>query len=149
MRAVLQRVSQARVSVKGKVVGGIGEGLLVFLGVGEEDGDADVGYLAEKIPALRVFRDREGKMNLSLKDIGGSLLVISQFTLWGDCRKGRRPSFSRAARPDVAERLYRRFIDALRSQGIPIEEGIFGAMMDVQLVNDGPVTLLLDSTRLF
>lgn len=149
MRAVIQRVSQAQVKVNGAATGTIGPGLVVLLAVGQEDGDGDVAYLVEKIVGLRIFRDREGKMNLSLAQVGGQLLVISQFTLWGDCRKGRRPSFARAAAPDLAQSLYRRFLELAAATGIQVQAGVFGAMMELWLVNDGPVTLLLDSGRHF
>ena len=149
MRAVVQRVSRARVTVAGEVVGDIGVGLLVLLGVGEEDGSQDAEYLAEKIVGLRIFPDDEGKMNRSLGEIGGGLLAVSQFTLYGDCRKGRRPSFISAARPDAAVELYRSFVAEVRGRGIAVETGRFQEQMDVELVNDGPVTLLLDSRKAF
>ena len=149
MRAVLQRVKEARVDVDGECVGRIGPGLLVFLGVVEGDTDGDLEYMLRKIPDLRVFYDDDGNFNRSLTDVGGALLVVSQFTLAGDCRKGRRPSFSKAARPEAAVPLYERFIDEMRAKGIEVATGRFGAMMDVSLVNDGPVTMLLDSTKLF
>ena len=145
MKAVLQRVNRASVTVGGEVVGQIGRGILVLLGVEPDDTDDDARQLADKTIALRIFDDADGKMNLSLKEIGGSLLVVSQFTLLGDCRKGRRPSFIGAAPPEIAEKLYNTFIGAAGSRGIPIATGRFRAMMDVELVNDGPVTLLLDS----
>jgi D-tyrosyl-tRNA(Tyr) deacylase len=145
MKAVLQRVSRASVTVAGEVVGQIGRGILVLLGVESDDTDDDARQLADKAIALRIFDDADGKMNLSLEEIGGSLLIVSQFTLLGDCRKGRRPSFMGAAPPELAERLYNTFIGAAGSRGIPIATGRFRAMMDVELVNDGPVTLILDS----
>jgi D-tyrosyl-tRNA(Tyr) deacylase len=149
MRAVVQRVRNASVAVDGDVVGAIGTGLLVLLGVGRGDAEADGLYLAEKIATLRVFADAAGQMNLALPDVGGEALVVSQFTLLGDCRRGRRPSYSDAAPHPAAERLYRFFVAHLGTLGIPTAEGVFGAMMDVSLVNDGPVTLLLDSQRKF
>ncbi len=149
MRAVVQRVKEAKGEVGGKRVGAIGPGLLIFLGVGEDDSEKDCEYLANKIAHLRIFPDREDLMNLSLIDTGGSALVVSQFTLWGDCRKGRRPSFVRAARPEKAEELYERFIGLLKEKGIDVATGEFQAMMDVSLINDGPVTLMLDSSKDF
>ena len=149
MRAVVQRVKESKVEVGGKRVGAIGPGLLIFLGVGEDDSEKDCDYLANKIVHLRIFPDREDLMNLSLIDTGGSALVVSQFTLWGDCRKGRRPSFVRAARPEKAEELYERFIGLLKEKGIDVATGRFQAMMDVSLINDGPVTLMLDSSKGF
>jgi len=149
MRAVLQRVSEARVRVAGATVGEIGRGLLVLLGVGQGDAETDARYLAEKSAGLRIFEDEQGKMNLSLEEIGGEMLVVSQFTLFGDCRKGRRPGFSSAALPAEADRLYRFYVDCLRQRGVPVATGIFQAEMAVELVNDGPVTLLLDSRREF
>ncbi len=145
MRAVLQRVSQASVSVDGETVGRIGPGLLVLLGVGRGDTDQDAETLARKIVELRVFQDDAGKMNLSLKETRGSLLVVSQFTLYGDTRKGRRPSFDMAAPPEEARRLYERFVEAARAQGVEVETGVFQAMMSVSLVNEGPVTFLVES----
>ncbi len=149
MRAVIQRVKEARVEVEGEVVGRIGEGVLVLLGAGKDDTGEDVRYLAEKILSLRIFEDAEGKMNLSVTDTGGGVLVVSQFTLYGDCRKGRRPSFDKAARPEIAERLYELFVSELRERGAKVETGRFRAMMDVHLVNSGPVTLMLDSKKEF
>lgn len=149
MRAVVQRVKESKVEVDGKRVGAIGPGLLIFLGVGEDDSEKDCDYLANKIVHLRIFPDSEDLMNLSLIDTGGSALVVSQFTLWGDCRKGRRPSFVRAAQPDKAEELYERFIGLLKEKGIDVATGQFQAMMDVSLINDGPVTLMLDSSKGF
>lgn len=144
---MVQRVLRARVTVAGEEIGAIGPGLLVLLGVRTGDTVADAGYLAEKIAGLRVFADREGKMNLSVKDIVGEVLVVSQFTLYGDCRKGRRPSFTEAAPPEVAEELYECFIAELKKQGLKVSSGRFQAHMQVELINDGPVTLLLDSSR--
>jgi len=149
MRAVVQRVKMAKVMIGSEVVGEIGKGLLIFLGVGVEDNSDDADYLASKIASLRIFSDDNGKMNLSLLETGGDALVVSQFTLWGDCRKGRRPSFTRAADPAVANDLYQRFIDLLKGKGIQVAEGRFQEMMDVHLVNDGPVTMLLDSVKKF
>jgi D-tyrosyl-tRNA(Tyr) deacylase len=144
VKTLLQRVSRASVLVDGEVVGSIGPGLLIFLGVERDDGPEDVDYMAAKTTALRLFPDRSGKMNNSLLDSGGSALVISQFTLAADTRRGRRPSFSAAARPELAETLYRRYVDRIRAEGVPVETGVFQAMMEVRLVNDGPVTILLD-----
>ncbi|MFT5324122.1 MAG: D-tyrosyl-tRNA(Tyr) deacylase [Planctomycetaceae bacterium] len=149
MRAVVQRVASASVVVDGKNVGEIEHGFLVLLGVGTDDADADAVALAEKIAGLRVFEDDAGKMNLALNDVGGQMLVVSQFTLFGDCRKGRRPSFVEAARPEKAELLYETFVAEVRGQGIIVETGRFQTHMDVSLVNDGPVTLLLDSRKAF
>jgi len=149
MRACVQRVSEAQVTVDGQVVGKIGRGLLVLLGVGREDAEADAEWLVDKIIELRIFEDDAGKMNRSLADVSGRLLVVSQFTLWGDCRKGRRPSFVAAAPPEDAERLYEHFAALARQRGVPVATGRFRAMMQVALVNDGPVTLLLDSKKAF
>ena len=145
MRAVIQRVSQARVLVDQEVVGQIGRGLLVLLGVARDDTAEQAGWLADKVVSLRVFEDEAGKINLGVADIVGEILVVSQFTLYGDCRKGRRPSFLDAAPPETAIPLYEAFIDAIRAQGIRTATGRFGAMMQVELVNDGPVTLIVDS----
>ena len=145
MRSVIQRVSEASVAVDGEVVGAIGRGLLVLLGVGHEDGAEDVRWMADKLAGLRVFDDSDGKMNLSLLDVGGAMLVVSQFTLWGDCRKGKRPSFVAAAPPETAERIYEEFVSAVRERGVPVETGRFRQHMDVALRNDGPVTLLVES----
>ncbi len=145
----MQRVSEASVEVDGAIVASIGRGLLVLLGVGRDDSDSDLDYMVDKILNLRIFEDSEGKMNLSLLDVGGEMLVVSQFTLYGDCRKGRRPSFSNSAGPDVARPMYLKFIDRVRSSGVTVGEGVFGAMMSVRLCNDGPVTVLIDSERLF
>ena len=149
MRAVVQRVSQAGVTVAGEKVASIGSGLLVLLGVDRNDDQKDAMLLAEKITGLRIFEDQDGKMNLSVSDIKGEMLVVSQFTLLGDCRKGRRPGFSNAAPPEQAEPLCDQFVAFVMMQGVPTQTGIFRADMAVDLVNDGPVTLLLDSKRLF
>jgi D-tyrosyl-tRNA(Tyr) deacylase len=149
MRAVLQRVSSAKVTVDGERVGEIGRGILVLLGVSRADTEKEAVYLAEKTLNLRIFEDADDKMNLSLLDIKGELLVVSQFTLYGDARKGRRPSFIEAAAPDEANRLYEFFVSEARRQAAKVETGKFQAMMDVELVNDGPVTILLDSAKLF
>ncbi len=145
----MQRVSRAQVRVAGEVVGSVGRGFLVLLGVGPDDDEAVAAKLAEKVRKLRVFADDEGKMNRSVDQVGGACLVVSQFTLYGDLRSGNRPGFSRAAPPELAERLYLRFAAALREAGVPVETGRFGREMEVELVNDGPVTLWLDSDELF
>lgn len=147
MRAVVQRVSRADVTVAGEVTGAIGKGFMVLLGVGEGDTPRDADYVADKIANLRVFEDADGKMNLSLADVGGGVLLISQFTLYGDTRHGRRPSFIRAARPEAAVPLYERVKDALLGMGIMVQTGVFQTHMDVSLVNDGPVTLMIDSEK--
>ena len=149
MRAVVQRVSRARVTVNGRIAGEIALGLLVLLGVGREDTESDVNYLAEKIVGLRIFADADEKMNLSVVDVGGSVLVVSQFTLYGDLRKGRRPSFDAAAAPDTAQKLYELFVERIRSAGLRCETGRFQQVMQVELVNEGPVTVLLDSGKNF
>jgi D-aminoacyl-tRNA deacylase len=149
MRAVVQRVSRAKVAVNQEIVGGIGLGLLVLLGVGREDSDADAIYLAEKIAALRIFEDDAGKMNRSVLDVGGSVLAVSQFTLYGDVRRGKRPSFDVAAPPEKARQLYECFVQHIRAAGLRCETGRFQEMMQVELVNEGPVTILLDSAREF
>ncbi|MDX2039233.1 MAG: D-aminoacyl-tRNA deacylase [Isosphaeraceae bacterium] len=149
MRAVLQRVDEASVTVAGEVVGRIGRGWLVLLGVAKGDADDDADKLADKVVGLRAFEDAEGKMNLAVGDVGGSLLVVSQFTLLGDCRSGKRPSFVEAAAPEEADRLYRRFVERIRGQGLEVATGVFRAEMKVSLVNDGPVTLLLDGRKTF
>ena len=147
MRAVIQRASRASVVVEGRVAGEIGAGLLVLLGVGRTDNPESAAYLAEKIVNLRIFSDDAGKMNLSLLDVGGSALVVSQFTLYGDTRGGRRPSYIQAAPPEEANRLYQEFVRSMRGLGIRVETGVFQAHMQVELVNDGPVTILLDSEK--
>ena len=149
MRAVVQRVSSASVTVSEEIVGQIKAGFLILLGVAEDDTQDDLIWLAAKIAGLRVFEDADGKMNLDLQQIDGSALVVSQFTLMGDCRKGRRPSFVAAGRPEKANELYESFVAEMRGLGIPVETGTFQAHMDVALVNDGPVTLLLDSRKTF
>jgi D-aminoacyl-tRNA deacylase len=149
MRAIIQRVKEARVEIEGEVVGQIGKGILVLLGAGKNDMEEDVQYLADKILTLRIFEDSEGKMNLSVTDTGGEVLVVSQFTLFGDCRKGRRPSFDKAAPPELAEELYYLFVRELKERGAKVETGRFRAMMDVHLTNWGPVTLMLDSKKFF
>lgn len=149
MRAVVQRVSRAKVTVNEWVAGEIGLGLVVLLGVGREDTESGVNYLAEKIAGLRVFEDHDGKMNLSILDVGGSVLAVSQFTLYGDVRRGKRPSFDAAAAPDAARRLYELFVERIRGTGLRCETGRFQEMMQVELVNEGPVTILLDSSKNF
>ncbi len=145
MKAVVQRSKHASVTVNDEVTGEIDSGLVVLLGVTQEDTEKDAAYLADKIVNLRIFEDDSEKMNLSLKDLGGALLSISQFTLYGDCRKGRRPNFMKAAKPDKAKALYERFNEFVMDKGVEVQTGVFGAMMDVQLTNDGPVTLIIDS----
>ncbi|MGN7453252.1 D-aminoacyl-tRNA deacylase [Paenibacillus pasadenensis] len=145
MKVVVQRCSSAHVAVDGETTGRIGRGLLLLVGLTHEDGEADLRWMADKIAGLRIFEDESGKMNLSVKEAGGDILSVSQFTLYGDARKGRRPNFMAAARPEQAEPLYEAFNEALRSAGLKVETGRFGAMMDVALVNDGPVTLVIDS----
>ena len=149
MRCVIQRVTEASVTVEGEVIGQIGRGFMVLIGVSAEDTDKDLKYMAEKVPNLRIFEDENGKMNLSLADVGGSILAVSQFTLYGDARGGRRPSFIAAARPEAANALYEQLVGAWRERGFTVETGRFRTDMQVHLTNDGPVTLLLDSTRLF
>src|SRR5437660_3634863 len=149
MRAVVQRVSRAQVNVGNEVVGKIGPGLVVLLGVSKSDAQSDADYLAAKITGLRIFDDQEGKMNLSLADLGGAVLAVAQFTLYGDVRRGKRPSFEAAAAPDLARELYEYFVGKIRESGFICETGRFQAMMQVELVNDGPVTILLDSNRTF
>ena len=145
MRAVVQRVSSARVEIDGEVAGSINRGLLVLLGVGRGDSEKQAHWLADKIAGLRILEDDAGKMNLSVEEVGGSLLVVSQFTLYADCRKGRRPSFTGAAPPQEADRLYQVVVERLRERGLPVATGVFQAMMQVHLVNDGPVTVVVDT----
>ena len=147
MKAVIQRVQSSSVSVDGDIIAGIGRGLMVLLGVSREDQSSDADYLAEKIVHLRIFEDDQGKMNRSLLDTGGEMLVVSQFTLLGDCRKGRRPSFISAAPPESADRLYEYFVEQVRNKDVRVQTGRFQAMMAVSLINDGPVTLILESPR--
>lgn len=146
---MVQRVSRAKVSVRGETSGEIGRGLLVLLGVAREDSESEADHLAKKIAGLRIFEDEHGKMNRSVAEIGGALLVVSQFTLYGDARKGKRPSFDAAAPPEVARHLYQRFIDDIKTLGIPCQSGRFQEDMQVELLNDGPVTILLDSSKSF
>lgn len=149
MRAVVQRVSRAKVTVNDWTSGEIGLGLLVLLAVGHEDTDSDVIYIADKIAGLRIFQDNDGKMNLSVQDVGGSILAVSQFTLYGDVRRGKRPSFDDAAPPELARRLYELFVQKIQAAGLRCETGRFQEMMQVELVNEGPVTILLDSRKSF
>lgn len=149
MRAVVQRVKRASVRVNGAITGEIGPGLLVLLGVGKEDEESDADYLAAKVAGLRIFEDDAGKMNLSVTDVTGGVLAVSQFTLYGDVRKGKRPSFDSAAEPQRARQLYESFVARVRALGLPCETGIFQETMEVELVNSGPVTILLDSRKLF
>jgi D-aminoacyl-tRNA deacylase len=149
MRAVIQRVARAQVTVESEITGAVGLGLLVLLGVATSDTEADADYLIDKITGLRIFEDSEGKMNLSVADVQGAILAVSQFTLYGDARKGRRPSFDAAARPEQAKKLYEYFVEKIRAAGLKCETGRFQAEMKVELVNDGPVTILLDSARTF
>ena len=149
MRAVIQRVTSSVVRVEGRITGSIGKGFMVLLGISTDDKDEDLSYIEEKISGLRVFEDEDGKMNLPLSDVGGEILVVSQFTLYGDARKGRRPSFIRAAKGTEAEAIYEELLMRLRSRGFRVETGEFGEMMEVTIVNDGPVTILLDSEKKF
>jgi len=149
MRAVVQRVLRGRVVVEGETVGEIGPGFVVLLGVSRDDTEADADYLAEKVAGLRVFEDEQGRMNRPLQDVGGAVLAVSQFTLYGDVRRGRRPGFDRAARPEQAEPLYQRFVEQLRARGLTVATGRFQTHMEVELVNDGPVTILVDSEKTF
>ncbi len=147
MRAVVQRVKKCSVEVGGKIVGDIEKGLLLLLGIKEDDDQKDIDYIKDKVVNLRVFEDEEGKMNLSLKDIGGKIMIVSQFTLYGDCRKGRRPSFIKAANPDAAQEIYKKFVAEFKKTGICVQQGVFQAHMDISLINDGPVTIMLDSEK--
>ena len=149
MRMVCQRVLEAKVTVNDQPVGSIGKGLLVYLGVGKGDTINDAQYMSDKIVNLRIFADEAGKMNLSIQDVAGSILLISNFTLHGDCRKGRRPGFDAAAEPTLAEQLYEKVADLIAARGVPVEKGLFGQYMQVTSINDGPVTFLLDSSKLF
>jgi D-aminoacyl-tRNA deacylase len=149
MRAVIQRVSRARVTVNGEAAGEIGPGLLVLVGVGHDDTEADADYLADKVAGLRIFEDGEGKMNRAVGENGGAVLAVSQFTLYGDARRGKRPSFDRAAGPEQARGLYEHFVHRIRAAGLRCETGRFQEMMQVELVNEGPVTILLDSQKTF
>jgi D-tyrosyl-tRNA(Tyr) deacylase len=149
MRAVVQRVSRARVTVDGEITGDISHGILIFLGVAQEDTHSDADYLADKVAGLRIFEDDAGKMNLSVTDVGGAILAVSQFTLFGDVRRGKRPSFDAAARPEKARELYEYFVSRVRALGLRCETGRFQEMMTVELANEGPVTILLDSQKLF
>jgi D-tyrosyl-tRNA(Tyr) deacylase len=149
MRAVIQRVLEAVVKVNDKLVGQIGRGLLVYLGVGKEDGLKDAEFIADKLVNLRIFADEAGKMNRSVLDVGGQILLVSNFTLYGDCRKGRRPGFDAAAEPALAQQLYEKVIELVGKSGVTVEKGVFGEYMYVSSINDGPVTFLLDSSRLF
>jgi D-tyrosyl-tRNA(Tyr) deacylase len=144
MRAVVQRVKKASVTVDGKIVGSIERGLMVLLGIHEKDTINELLWMAEKLVKLRIFEDEEGKMNISVKDIGGDILLVSQFTLYGDLKKGTRPSYIEAARPEVAIPLYEKMIETLKNEGLRVETGVFGAMMDVELINSGPVTIILE-----
>ena len=146
---VCQRVLEAEVKVNGEQVGKIGKGLLVYLSVGKGDGESDAQFMAEKLANLRIFADEAGKMNLSVQDVGGAILLVSNFTLHGDCRKGRRPGFDAAAEPEVAQQLYEKVAELIAGQGVTVEKGLFGEYMQVSSVNDGPVTFLLDSSKLF
>lgn len=149
MRAVVQRVKEASCTVNEKIVGKIDKGILLLLAVGNGDDEKDLKYLLDKVLGLRIFPDEEGKMNLSLEDIEGEILIISQFTLYGDVRKGKRPSFTRSSSPELGEKYYKQFIEEVNNRGFKAETGIFGADMDINLVNDGPVTILLDSEKIF
>jgi D-tyrosyl-tRNA(Tyr) deacylase len=149
MRAIIQRVKNAQVSVDGSIVGEIGEGLLVYLGVGKDDDETDAAFVADKIVNLRIFADSNAKMNLSIKDTAGQVLIVSNFTLFGDCRKGRRPGFDWAAEPAMAERLYEKVIELVKAEDINVQKGVFAAYMDVTASNDGPINFLLDSKRQF
>jgi len=149
MRAVIQRVKEAKVEVDGQVTGRTGTGLLVYLGIGEGDEEKDAELIADKLSGLRIFQDQAGKMNLSLEEVGGQILLVSNFTLYGDCRKGRRPSFDQAGKPELANRLYETVCSLIETKGIDVQKGVFGEYMQVSSVNDGPVTFLIDSTKKF
>jgi D-tyrosyl-tRNA(Tyr) deacylase len=149
MRAVIQRVKQAKITVNGQITGRIDKGLLVYLGVGKQDSEKDVEFLANKIVNLRIYPDEDGKMNLSVKDIEAKILLVSQFTLYGNCQKGHRPSFDPAADPDIANRLYEKMIEMIQQKDVHVETGIFAASMAVESINDGPVTILIDSKKTF
>lgn len=149
MRMVLQRVLQANVAIEGRVVSKTGKGLLVYLGIGRGDTISDAQFIAEKIVNLRIFADEAGKMNRSVREVGGAILLVSNFTLHGDCRKGRRPGFDAAAEPAMAEQLYEKVIELVSEQGVQVERGVFGEQMEISSINDGPVTFILDSSRLF
>ena len=149
MRTVVKKVKEAKIEVDGNVVGSIDKGLLVYLGVGKDDSEKDVEFIADKLVNLRIFADENNKMNLSILDVGGAILLVSQFTLYGDCRKGRRPGFDSAGEPETAQRLYEKTIEVIRQKGILVETGVFAARMDVTSINDGPVTFLLDSKKTF
>lgn len=149
MRCVVQRVKRASVTVEGETIGEIGRGLLVLVGVGHEDGESDIKWMADKVVGLRIFEDEEGKFNLSLADVQGQILLVSQFTLYGDCRRGKRPSFSDAAPPILAKKLFERLVNSLRINGFKVETGEFQSNMDVELINQGPVTIMIDSKKNF
>ncbi len=149
MRAVIQRVKEAKVEVNGQVTGRTGTGLLVYLGIGEEDEEKDAELIADKLAGLRIFQDQAGKMNLNIQEVGGQILLVSNFTLYGDCRKGRRPSFDQAGKPELANRLYETLCSLIETKGIDVQKGVFGEYMQVSSINDGPVTFLIDSTKKF
>ena len=149
MRAIVQRVKNAQVSVDEGIVGDIGEGLLVYLGVGKDDGESDAAFIADKIANLRIFADSNEKMNLSIKDTAGQVLIVSNFTLFGDCRKGRRPGFDLAAKPAIAEKLYEKVVKLVQAEGLNVQKGVFAAYMDVTASNDGPINFLIDSKKQF
>ena len=149
MRSVVQRVKRASVSVDGECMGKISAGLLILLAVGQEDGETDLTWMVDKLIGLRIFEDKEGKMNRSVQEAGGEILMVSQFTLYGDCRSGKRPSFTTAAPPERGKALYERAVEVIRSHGLKVETGVFQAHMEVELINDGPVTILLDSEKKF
>jgi len=149
MRAVIQRVKEAKVEVNGQVTGRTGTGLLVYLGIGEGDEEKDAELIADKLVGLRIFQDQAGKMNLNIQEVGGQILLVSNFTLYGDCRKGRRPSFDQAGKPELANRLYETLCSLIETKGIDVQKGVFGEYMQVSSINDGPVTFLIDSTKKF